>query len=429
MAGTRRKSPSGRGVRAAGGGALAVLLLAAIPPAALAAPAGGAASPGRGPATGLLSVAVDGGPADGASGSPVVSADGRVAAFTSAATNLVRGDDNGRSDLFVRDLRGGGLKRVVEPRGEIHAPVLSANGRYVAYGASDGPRSAVIVRDLRTGRSERADVGLAPEHADGHAPALSADGRTVAFAVYGTGPGPEGAHAVYVRDLRTRHTERVSIPAGPDDGFRSFRAPSLSADGTKVAYQYVHGNPPRGDWSDLYVHDRDTGVTTQADTTHDGAPATGAATNPLLSADGSTLAFDSGARNLVPKPDPNDGGNPFVRDLRTGAVQRVDAKVPGPEGVVSVDGVSAHGTKLLLDAKPFLTTEDPEYVRDLRTGTEVLVSPDRDGGPGNALDARMDSRARTVVFAGFDEENFVPGDTNGVTDVFVWGNDRGERPW
>ncbi|THC51940.1 PD40 domain-containing protein [Streptomyces sp. A1499] len=429
MVRTRRRSPSGDGVRAAGGGVLAVLLLAAALPAAFAAPAGDAPSPGRGPATELLSAAVDGGPADGASGSPVISADGRVAAFTSAATNLVRGDDNGRSDLFVRDLRGGGLQRVVDPRGEIRSPALSANGRYVAYGRSDGSHSAVIVHDLRTGRSERADVDLAPEHADGHTPAVSADGRTVAFAVHGTGPGPEGADAVYVRDLRARHTERVRVPAGPDDGFRSFRAPSLSADGTKVAYQYVHGDPPRGDWSDLYVHDRDTGRTTQADTTHDGTPATGAATNPLLSADGSTLAFDSAARNLVPGPDPNDSGNPFVRDLRSGAIRRVDAKAPGPEGVVTVDGVSAHGTKLLLDTYPVLTTEDAEHIRDLRTDTDVLVSPDKDGRPADAVDARMDSRARTVVFAGSDQEDFVPDDTNGVMDVFVWRNGGSKKPW
>lgn len=218
MVRTRRRSPSGEGVRAAGGGVLAVLLLAAALPAAFVAPAGGAPSPGRGPATELLSAAVDGGPADGASGSPVIRADGRVAAFASAAINLVRGDDNGRSDLFVRDLRGGVLRRV-------------------------------------------------------------------------------------------------------------------------------------------------------------------------------------------------------------------DAKAPGPEGVVTVDGVSAHGTKLLLDTYPVLTTEDAEHIRDLRTDTDVLVSPDKDGRPADAVDARMDSRARTVVFAGSDQEDFVPDDTNGVKDVFVWRNGGSRKPW
>ncbi|MFE0172205.1 hypothetical protein ACFWZ2_07790 [Streptomyces sp. NPDC059002] len=405
----------------AGGGALAVLLSAAALPATAAAPADSAApaavaAPGT---TELISVAADGGPADGHSGSPVVSADGRTVAFTSHATNLVHGDTNDRSDLFVRNLRTGKLQRIVDDRGDIFSPVLSANGRYIAYTANDGTNSAAVVRDLRTGRSERVDVDLAPGHADGHSPALSADGRTVAFAAYGTGSGPEGAGAVYVRDLRTRHTERVSAPAGSDEGMHSFRAPSLSADGKKVAYQYAHGTPPRGDWSDLYVYDRATGKRTQADTTHDGSPADHAATNPLLSADGSTLAFDSSASNLIPGPDPNSSFNPFVRDLRTGTLTRVDAVLPGPEGVLSVDAVSPDGSKLLLDTWPILTVEDAEYLRDLRTGVNVLVSPDKDGTPANAIDARMDAAGRTVVFSGFDKENFVPDDTNGFEDVFV----------
>ncbi|MFD9910720.1 TolB family protein, partial [Streptomyces sp. NPDC059063] len=326
---------------------------------------------------------------------------------------------NDRTDLFVRDLRRGRLQRVVDPLGELSSPALSANGRYLAYTAQDGATSAVVVRDLRTGRTERADVDLPMPFENGATPALSADGRTVAFTVDDSDSTTTGAQAVYVRDLRARRTEQVSFPADGDAGFRGFRAPTISADGRTVAYQYVHGTPPRGDWSDLYVHDRDTGGETQADTTHDGSPADGAATNPQLSADGATLAFDSGASNLVPGRDPNDSVNPFVRDLRTGNVTRIDAVLPGPDGVLSVDGVSADGSKLLLDTWPVLTVDDAEFVRDLRTGANALVSPDKDGRPANAVGARMDARARTVVFGGFDDEHFVAGDTNGVQDVFV----------
>lgn len=411
-------------VRAASAGALAVLLSAGVLPPAAAAPDGASAPTPRGPAvapgtTQLLSVAVDGGPADGHSDRPVISANGRVAAFTSRATNLVADDTNDRSDLFVRDLRGGEIRRVLDPYGEITSPTLNANGRYLAYTATSAEGSAVMVRDLWKGTTERADVDLSMEHSDGHAPAISADGRTVAFAVHGD-PAFPGALAVYLRDLSAGRTERVTLPAGSDDAFRGFRAPALSADGRRVAYQYVHGTPPRGDWSDLYVYDRDTGGETQVDTAHDGSPADGAATNPLFSADGDTLAFDSSASNLVPGRDPNNSHNPFVCDLRTGTLERIDAVLPGPEGVLSVDGVSADGSKLLLDTWPILTVDDAEYVRDLRTGSNVLVSPDKDGRPGNAIDARTDGAARTVVFSGFDSANFVAGDTNGFEDVFVF---------
>ncbi|MFC5215126.1 TolB family protein [Streptomyces coerulescens] len=403
----------------AGVGALAVVLSAAAAlPSAVAAQAGTPA-PAVAPTDTLrISVAADGTQANGSSGRPVVSADGHVVAFTSHATNLVPGDTNDRADLFVRDLRTGTLQRVAADGGDIYFPVLSASGRYVAYGVNglnggDG-ESAVYVRDLRTGRTERADVGLDPEHRGAHTPALSADGRTVAFAAYGV--ESEGAGAVYVRDLRAHRTERISRDMGPG---HTFRAPSLSADGRKVAFEDVTGTPPRGDWCDLYVHDRRTGRTVQGDTTYDGSPADKAATGPLLSADGSTLAFTSAASNLVPGPDPNASFNPFVRDLRTGALTRVEATVPGAEGVLSVDAVSADGTKVLLDVWAVLTTEDAAYVRDLRTGADALASPNQDGKAGNAIDARMDARAGTVAFSGFDGERFVPGDTNGVMDVFV----------
>ncbi|MFD9884477.1 TolB family protein [Streptomyces alboflavus] len=425
MAGTGPLKRRGGFVRTAGASALAVLLSAGALPTAAAAPADAPAPAPRGPAvaagtTRLLSAAVDGGQADGPSGRPVVSADGRVVAFMSQATNLVAGDTNERSDLFVRDLHGGELRRVVDPHGEISSPTLSANGRYVAYTIRDAEGTAVFVRDLWKGGTERADVDLPMQHIDAHAPTVSADGRTVAFAVLGTDSTRTGAQAVYVRDLRAQRTELVSFPAEQDETFLGFRAPTLSADGQRVAYQYTHGTPPRGDWSDIYVHDRGTGGETQIDTPHDGSPANGAAVNPLFSADGSTLAFDSSASNLVPGRDPNSSHNPFVCDLRTGTLKRVDAVLPGPEGVLSVDGVSADGSKLLLDTWPILTVEDAEYVRDLRTGSNVLVSPDKDGRPGNAIDARTDAAARTVVFSGFDSANFVADDTNGVADVFVF---------
>ncbi|MFH8796147.1 hypothetical protein [Streptomyces sp. NPDC017941] len=446
---TRAGRQRGRGgaIRSAGGGVLALLLSAAALPVAAATPADTPATqyrtarapeyrtalapeyrrPGTG-ATRLISVAADGGPADGSSGNPVISADGRVVAFTSDATNLVPGDTNGRADVFVRDLRKGGLQRVEDPLGPIHSPALSAGGRHLAYTAQDGDTSAVVVQDLGTGRTERADVDLPIGYENGGSPAISADGRTVAFLVHDTDPATVGAQAVYLRDLRAGRTELVSFPVGPDEGHRGFRAPSLSGDGSKVAYQHVHGTPPRGDWSDLYVHDRATGGETQADTTHDGTPANGPATGPLLSFDGSTLAFDSPASDLVPGKDPNGSHNPFVRDLRTGEVTRIDAVLPGPEGVLSVDGVSADGSKLLLDTWPVHTTEDAEYLRDLRTGANVLVSPDKDGKPANAVDARMDARARTVVFGGHDSDGFVTDDTNGVQDVFVRTVRHGARP-
>jgi Tol biopolymer transport system component len=59
-----------------------------------------------------VSTAADGTQADGVSSAASLSGDGRRVAFVSAATNLVRGDTNGLADVFVKDLRTGTVERV-----------------------------------------------------------------------------------------------------------------------------------------------------------------------------------------------------------------------------------------------------------------------------------------------------------------------------
>ena len=67
-----------------------------------------------------VSLAPGGGQADGDSWRPSLSADGRHVAFSSNATDLVPGDTNGRTDVFVRDLTTGATVR---------ASVSNAGGR------------------------------------------------------------------------------------------------------------------------------------------------------------------------------------------------------------------------------------------------------------------------------------------------------------
>jgi Tol biopolymer transport system component len=89
--------------------------------------------------TSLVSVTVDGTPAAGTSGRPSISADGRFVAFASTAPNLVRGDNNGVPDVFVRDRRTGVTTRVsvsstgAEANGPSGNPSISGDGRYVVF--------------------------------------------------------------------------------------------------------------------------------------------------------------------------------------------------------------------------------------------------------------------------------------------------------
>jgi hypothetical protein len=98
------------------------------------------------PQTTLVSAALIGPEADGSSHSPVISADGRFVVFASDATNLVAGDNNGATDVFLRDTCIGApagctpqtTRISVAPdggdsNGASASPSLSADGRFVAF--------------------------------------------------------------------------------------------------------------------------------------------------------------------------------------------------------------------------------------------------------------------------------------------------------
>ena len=150
-------------------------------------------------AGGTVRVAVDSAGAQGNSGSfvPSLSAKGRVVAFASGATNLVAGDTNAATDIFVHDLKTGQTVRVaVDSAGgqgndSSFVPSLSANGRVVAFasdattlvtGDTNGNRD-VFVHDLTTGQTVRVSVNSAgiQGNSESFFASISAKGRVVAF--------------------------------------------------------------------------------------------------------------------------------------------------------------------------------------------------------------------------------------------------------
>jgi hypothetical protein len=86
-----------------------------------------------------VSVDDSGTQSDGASYRPSLSADGRFVAFYSDASNLVPGDTNGAADVILYDRQSGATKRVSVADGGAEAnsdslrPALSASGRLVAF--------------------------------------------------------------------------------------------------------------------------------------------------------------------------------------------------------------------------------------------------------------------------------------------------------
>ena len=178
----------------------------------------------------------------GAIGRPAISSDGAVVAFTSSASNLVAGDTNGLADVFVRTRDTASTRLVsadttVGPaNGASGEPAISADGRLVAFSsdASDlvagdtNTLTDVFVRNLTADTTIRVSVGASgTQLAGGRSvePAISADGRTVAFRVAGDHDRSwnAGDSQVYVRDLAgsTNSASLAPTAGGAPPGVRA----------------------------------------------------------------------------------------------------------------------------------------------------------------------------------------------------------------
>jgi hypothetical protein len=343
--------------------------------------------------TELVSVDSSGVQGNNNSSAGAISRGGRFVAFTSWANNLVAADTNGVADVFVRDRKLGTTRRMSETAAGVQAnsdctrPVISADGRFVAFSSKANnlvPNDwnadwDVFVRDAITGTLECASLaqnGMTGNSMSGYdAPAISGDGRYVAFESFASNLVSGDTNSkldVFVRNLRTGFTKRVSVDSAGIEADDPSLSPSISADGRFVAFQSYATNLVTGDTNqdaDIFVHDLGTSVTERASVDSAGVEANYYCNAPAISADGQVVAFESTAYNLV-GGDTNWANDVFVHDRSTGVTERV-----------SVD--------------PFGREAD-----------------------NDSFGASLSGNGRIVTFTSYSDR-LVPGDRNGYTDAIV----------
>jgi cysteine-rich repeat protein len=382
-----------------------------------------------------------------------ISADGRRVAFASTASNLVPADTNLQSDVFVRDRTAGATLRMsvdssgAQATGSSITPAMAGDGNTVTFvssaanlvaGDTNG-RLDVFVHDLVTGGTERMSVASdgAQATSDSFAPSLSHDGRRVAFVSLASnlvGGDTNNTFDVFVHDRTTATTVRVSVDsAGMQTNGPSF-APRLSADGLMIVFHSQATNLVAGDTngvSDVFVHDLATGTTSRVSVGSMGEQGNFASTAGTLSADGRFAAFTSDASTLVAS-DTNGATDVFVHDRSTGMTERVSVDGAGLQGnmasgFLDPPALSADGSRTaFMSAATNLVTGDANnsvdvFVHDRSTGETVLANVATDGTQANAasvLWASLSADGRTVAFASL-ANNLVPGDTNTAQDIFV----------
>jgi Tol biopolymer transport system component len=272
-------------------------------------------------------------------GSISLSRDGRFVAFASYASNLVPGDTNERVDAFVRDIELGSNERVSvassgeQGEGNSAGPTLSGDASRVAFfseAANLVPEDAngvsdVFIRDRIDGTIRR--ISLALDGSDANGPSdvamISADGRSIAFASDASNLVPDDANQerdVFVHDLESGRTERISEAADGSDPDGASDFPSISADGRRVAFVSRASNlvpDDRNSVPDVFVADVAGGWVIRVSVAFNGTEANeeSGAWGIELSDDGRCVVFGSFASNLV-EGDDNARPDVFVAEIR-----------------------------------------------------------------------------------------------------------------
>ena len=404
------------------------------------------------------SLSTQGAEANGQTLGAVLSASGRFVAFASGATSLVRGDRNGVSDVFVRDLVRRRTWRVsisssgAESDGPSMKPSISADGHVVAFPSSatnlvPDDRNGVpdvFVHDRAAARTKRIGTGR-PGEADAASLAalVSANGRTIAFSSDASNLVPADANGtmdVFLTDRVTGRTRRVSVGPFGESPDRS-EASSIDARGLVVAFRSFATNLVYGDGNgkaDVFVFDRRTGLTERVNVSSTGDEARAATFRGVISGDGRFVGFRSRARNLVPG-DTNSALDAFVHDRWTGVTTRISVASDHEEADAGEFDRSTR--RNLFMSRPFLSADGryaaftsrasnlvPDdrngvsdvFVHDLLTGTTARVSVSAAGEEADAasLVSGISADGRVVAYTSF-AENLVRGDTNRRRDVFV----------
>ena len=339
-----------------------------------------------------VSVSSDGTQGNGQSSGPAISGDGRWVTFYSHASNLVAGDTNDGTDVFVHDLQTGTTTRVSndsdgdQSSGGSVDSQISADGRYITYRSS--------AEDLVVGDTN-------------------------------------GTTDIFVYDQQTGTTTRVSNAPDGTEANDSSNAPSISADGRYITYDSFASNVVAGDTNgkpDVFVYDQQTGTTTRVSNAPDGTQAIGASYSSAISGDGRYVTYVSQARNLVPA-DTNGTEDVFLYDRQTRATTRMSVASDGTQTyarVGSAPGISADGRVVTFHSYDSNLVEGDSngvwdgFVHDTQNGTTVRASVASDGSQGNDRSdwIEVSGDGRYVAFTS-SASNLVSGDTNGHYDMFV----------
>ena len=383
------------------------------------------------------------------------SADGRYVLFDSDAANLVTGDTNNRTDMFVRDIVAATTERISVRDDETELPygvgaalgtsergAISTDGRYVTF--IDGYAHQTYLRDRVAGTTEL--ISAIPSGGAGYGASgtnsISADGRYVTFTSYSSNldaaaqlplAWPQPFAYLYVRDRQTQTTKLIHSWGTNSE----FGGAAMSANGRYVAFNDVSGTLVPGDTNgctDTFVLDLLTTTTERVSLSPTGAQLPGnffpvcIDRRPIITGDGRYVAFAWIFATANPFGFSITG---FIRDRVAGTTDyAVDASAFGidhpPIWAMTDDGRyvgwgCACGAVIDtgIDPAPMWTDRVAGVTKQVGVQLNGTEPVDADWGSNtNTYPIGLSSDGRQVTFTSH-ATNLVPGDSNAAYDVFA----------
>jgi Tol biopolymer transport system component len=337
---------------------------------------------------------------NGGSGATYTAGTGRFVVYESDASNLVKGDTNGVSDIFLRDRQ---YKKT--------------------YRISAGPINPATGRPVQANGPSHSARGITP------------DGKFVAFESFATNlvhNDFNGTWDVFVRSRPAKATYRVSVSSNEVAGNGPSADPVITSGGRLVAFESSASNlvpnDSNGAVTDVFLRDRANGVTSLVSQSTNGVHGNGSSSDPFISGDGRFVVFESSASNLVPN-DTNGETDIFVRDRQNGTTSRVSvntSEVQGNAGSYSAR-ITPDGRYVTFESFSSNLTGGVDdnhvadvFVRDRQIGftARVSVSSSENQGNGFSSDPTISADGRYVAFESA-ASNFAPNDGNAHVDVFI----------
>jgi Tol biopolymer transport system component len=358
--------------------------------------------------TGLIFDGANGTPNPFKSSSPTISPDGRYVYFESNTTNIA---GSVGWQIFRYDRKTGKIILVAvplygtRPDGDSSGAATSETGRFVAFMSwasnlikdDQNQLPDIFVKDMFQNKISLVTISSTGDKSNGFSStaSISSDGRYVAFSSSATNLVPDdtnNAGDVFVHDLKTGMTERVSVSSKGQQADGNSESPTISGDGRYVGFISLATNLVAGDTNgvvDVFVHDRRTGKTERVSVSSSGQQQafgglnySGGYDQVSLSSNGRFVSFVSQATN-------------FAKGI---AINPCNNKI-----------------------WPIDRPCENIYLRDRQTGKTSIVSISKGNKSGNddSFFPSLSQNGQWIVFAS-DAGNLVDKDTNGQSDIFLY---------